>query len=262
MDGRGSLVGTAYVLLLVGVARAKPRQEEAGQLHIDPVGSGVVKARWDVLKVLAIVTWLLAGCGGDAGKGASYPSSTTYRQSDVAHVDQLVMVTLKNLGDHYGLNVTVDYNDMASDPSANCGVAQDGAMNGWVHLNRRIMLELWARYQDAGVVGVIAHEMAHIVTCAAVQTRKVFQRDFELLADCLTGDYMAAYYPNNDMTALRKMWRDFGDYEFAAWGHHGTPEQRHNAFTEGFFNRRDGRVDDAVRATLMCLIPMGYKLQK
>jgi hypothetical protein len=184
------------------------------------------------------------------------------REDQLPVLDELVWVTLRNLADHYGLQVEVKYSEIAQSPSARCGTPVEGEMNGWVDLNRPEMVNIWARYGDPGVVGVIAHEMAHIVTCSAVQSGKVYQRDYELLADCLTGDYMATYYPYNDMSAQRAMWFDLGDYEFKAWGHHGTPEQRHNAFTEGFMNRLHGRARNAVDATLLCLIPMGYHLNR
>jgi hypothetical protein len=121
------------------------------------------------------------------------------------------------------------------------------------------MAKLWQRYGDAGVVAMIAHEMSHIATCALVQSGKVYQRDYELLADCLAGDYFGAYYPDNDMAAPSAMWSDLGDYEFNSWSHHGVPEQRYNAFLHGFQNRRNGEAEHAVEATMLCLVPLGYQ---
>jgi len=175
-----------------------------------------------------------------------------------SELEDLILVTLENAADHYGINVEANYTVNADQPSAHCGIPVQGEINGRVDLNLNVMREFWNEYGDVGIVGVVVHEMSHIATCALIQSGKAHQRDVELLADCLTGDYMATYYPQNDMSDQRRMWADLGDFEFNAWGHHGTPEQRHNAFLEGFRNRLNGDAQDPVRATMLCLTPIGY----
>jgi len=87
---------------------------------------------------------------------------------------------------------------------------------------------------------IIAHECAHILQAKMGVARN--SRNNELQADFLAGWHIADYVRIFDKEAkefriLEDGIRAFysrGDYQFNSPQHHGTPEQRYNAFIKGF----------------------------
>ncbi|CUR54402.1 exported hypothetical protein [metagenome] len=104
---------------------------------------------------------------------------------------------------------------------------------------------------DFSVALVVAHEYAHALQeelgLTASETRKT-----ELQADCLAGVWAnSAYYKGmleggdveEGIAALELV----GDYDYADPGHHGTPEERVNAFLNGY-NTGQGNACDGYLA--------------
>jgi predicted metalloprotease len=99
---------------------------------------------------------------------------------------------------------------------------------------------------DFSVAFAIAHEYAHslqaelgLIPTTAGGDRSYPVYKTELHADCWAGVWAnSAYYdgslePGDVEEAIRTA-MDLGDYEFEDPGHHGTPEQRSDAFMTGF----------------------------
>jgi predicted metalloprotease len=105
---------------------------------------------------------------------------------------------------------------------------------------------------DFGLAYVVAHEYAHNLQ----QELGFFARGtsggtpaFELQADCLAGVwansvYRAGQLEPGDVEEAQSTALAVGDFEFASAGHHGTPEQRRDAWLLGF---RDGQPGDCSR---------------
>ncbi|KYG76763.1 neutral zinc metallopeptidase [Roseivirga echinicomitans] len=87
---------------------------------------------------------------------------------------------------------------------------------------------------------IIAHECAHILQAKMGVARN--SRNNELQADFLAGWHMAEYIRVFQSEAKKfriledgiRAFYSRGDYQFNSPQHHGTPEQRYNAFIEGF----------------------------
>lgn len=96
---------------------------------------------------------------------------------------------------------------------------------------------------DFGVAYIVAHEFAHNVQqeqgVLDDDRRGASARPFELQADCLAGTWGASVYRAGDLqegdveealsTALA-----VGDFEVGSQEHHGTPEERRDAWLLGF----------------------------
>jgi predicted metalloprotease len=105
---------------------------------------------------------------------------------------------------------------------------------------------------DFGLAYVVAHEYAHNLQ----QELGFFSlrplggtAAFELQADCLAGVwansvYRAGQLEPGDVEEAQSTALAVGDFEFASAGHHGTPEQRREAWLLGF---REGRPSDCSR---------------
>ncbi|HWT21876.1 MAG TPA: neutral zinc metallopeptidase, partial [Solirubrobacteraceae bacterium] len=106
---------------------------------------------------------------------------------------------------------------------------------------------------DFGLAYVVAHEYAHNLQ----QELGYFSRrspaasaaPLELQADCLAGVwgnsvYRAGQLEEGDVEEALSTALAVGDFEFESQGHHGTPEQRRDAWSLGF---RDGQPSDCSR---------------
>ena len=97
--------------------------------------------------------------------------------------------------------------------------------------------------RHGGVAYIVAHEVAHNVQQEQGglddDRRGASARPFELQADCLAGTWGASVYRAGDLqegdveealsTALA-----VGDFEVGSQEHHGTPEERRDAWLLGF----------------------------
>jgi predicted metalloprotease len=105
---------------------------------------------------------------------------------------------------------------------------------------------------DFGLAYVVAHEYAHNLQHELgffAQRPAGGNAAFELQADCLAGVwansvYRAGQLQPGDVEEAQSTALAVGDFEFASAGHHGTPEQRREAWLLGF---RDGEPSECSR---------------
>ena len=130
--------------------------------------------------------------------------------------------------------------------------------SGTVLFGKRLLAKLLGEEDgDVKVLGVCAHEFAHIV-----QFKKNLQPALMLPGDKvklieLHADYLAGYYgavrkkKNKNFPAVQfaVLAHSLGDFNNSP-EHHGTPRERDNAIQEGFSAYHDGNLsfDDAVAA--------------
>lgn len=130
--------------------------------------------------------------------------------------------------------------------------------SGTVLFGKRLLAKLLAQEDgDVAVLGVCAHEFAHIV-----QFKKNLQPSLMLPGDRvklieLHADYLAGYYgavrkkknKNFPVVQFAVLAHSLGDFNNDAQ-HHGTPRERDAAIQEGFSAYHDGNLsfDDAVIA--------------
>jgi predicted metalloprotease len=92
------------------------------------------------------------------------------------------------------------------------------------------------------VAYVVAHEYAHNVQQDVAylnSPRPIATRDFELQADCMAGLWGNSVYHQGllepgDVEEAISTALAAGDFDIYSAGHHGTPEERRDAWTEGF----------------------------
>jgi predicted metalloprotease len=93
---------------------------------------------------------------------------------------------------------------------------------------------------DFAVAYVVAHEYGHqIQDELGVFERNVPTVNTELQADCYAGNWAKSAYDENrlddgDIEEALRAALAVGDFDFDSAGHHGTPEQREQAWTRGF----------------------------
>jgi predicted metalloprotease len=93
---------------------------------------------------------------------------------------------------------------------------------------------------DFAVAYVVAHEYGHQVQDElGVFERNVPTVNTELQADCYAGNWAKSAYDENrlddgDIQEALRAALAVGDFDFDSAGHHGTPEQREEAWTRGF----------------------------
>jgi predicted metalloprotease len=107
---------------------------------------------------------------------------------------------------------------------------------------------------DFGVAQLVAHEMGHSVQHQLgieEPPNELTVKPAELQADCLSGVWASAKYDNGDLDdgdidEAVETSEDGGDFQLQNPGHHGTPEERRNAFLTGY----NGSVASACTLTL------------
>jgi predicted metalloprotease len=93
---------------------------------------------------------------------------------------------------------------------------------------------------DFAVAYVVAHEYGHqIQDELGVFDRNVPTVNTELQADCYAGNWAKSAYDEDrlddgDIQEALNAALAVGDFDFGNAGHHGTPEQREDAWTRGF----------------------------
>lgn len=97
-------------------------------------------------------------------------------------------------------------------------------------------------YGDLFMMGVCAHEFAHIVQFFSnykqrLDSGQATKKRLELHADFLSGYYLGlrdARYSRQELVALGRSWESLGDSRFNDAQHHGTAEERLQAIEAGF----------------------------
>lgn len=111
---------------------------------------------------------------------------------------------------------------------------------------------------DIAVLGICAHEFAHVVQFFSPHYRQLRKAHrtvklVELHADFLAGYFVArrrARFPEMRLQGLGEAWEAMGDVEYNDPKHHGTSAERLAAIEEGYFWGRDssGDVRDAAES--------------
>jgi hypothetical protein len=90
---------------------------------------------------------------------------------------------------------------------------------------------------------IIAHEFGHIVDFKFGALNSTGMKR-ELFADFLAGAYMSVRtrsgFANTDIYACFSSFEELGDTNFGDPDHHGTPEQREDALSSGFYYMENG----------------------
>ena len=93
---------------------------------------------------------------------------------------------------------------------------------------------------DFAVAYVVAHEYGHQIQAElGIFDRGLPTVNTELQADCFAGNWAKSAYDENrledgDIGEALGAALAVGDFDFDSAGHHGTPEQREEAWTRGF----------------------------
>lgn len=109
-----------------------------------------------------------------------------------------------------------------------------------VNIGEKLARQELVRFNSAGtgLVGAIAHEVAHIYLCENGFDGTITEN--EHLADFLAGYVLAlrSYFRYTNIAAFGAELYEMGDSEFTDEQHHGTPEERVRFMTLGSFHSR------------------------
>ncbi|KOR29733.1 hypothetical protein TI04_07905 [Achromatium sp. WMS2] len=116
--------------------------------------------------------------------------------------------------------------------------------NGTVLFGRKLLTAELARDQngDFTVMGICAHEFAHIVQYQYNVYNRLIHRQTTVKRAELHADFLAGYYIGRrnirysaaQLVTLGRAWEDLGDNNFSDPQHHGTREERVSAMEMGF----------------------------
>ncbi len=154
--------------------------------------------------------------------------------------------------DQYG-NSNVNYNVIPEGASVPTGCTRGGPANDrtfaycpaddTIYVGEVELTQIGNKYGDFGVATGLAHEYAHNVEfeLGMYDSYSGSAKPFELLADCMAG--MWANNANSrglldvgDAQEGADISYGAGDFETSDPEHHGTPEERNNAFVFGYSN--------------------------
>lgn len=152
-------------------------------------------------------------------------------------LDMAIRSEIEHICGVFGLNpVDFAFYDDENQPNAwaKCGCDHSNC-SGTVRLGRNLLRkELTERYAgDYAVVGILAHEIAHVLQCRKGWSSNNEVR--ELHADFLAGYYMAvrSYYTYTNINSFAASLFEKGSYDIFRDDFHGTPEQRVQSMTLG-----------------------------
>lgn len=102
-----------------------------------------------------------------------------------------------------------------------------------------------SNYKEYAIVGVIAHEFAHILQYE--EEEDLPNKLLELHADFLAGYYLGKHgFSEEEIEVFAQSLFEMGDYNFWDPDHHGTPEERVKAMVAGFMvGSSNQSVDEA-----------------
>lgn len=186
---------------------------------------------------------------GEAPTDAVQISNSTGRQD----IDRAVSIDITELDSQFNVYVPVyfELSDaknafFTTDKYPELIMADKGTYdqpyNGSVILGLGLWNDETVKNAGFALPAVIAHEFAH-----AMQHKNRFPQAGSKWAE-LHADYMAGWFTahrgrfvfQNDALILKSFY-DKGDFEFFSDGHHGTPQERANAFYNGYLlNKQSG----------------------
>jgi predicted metalloprotease len=136
-------------------------------------------------------------------------------------------------------------------------VADDGAAfycpaDDTIYVAQRLAAEFYRAVGDFGVAYVIAHEYAHNVQQELGRLSangRTSTKPFELQADCMAGLWGNSVYAEgridrSDVEEAIRTAYAVGDFDYGNPNHHGTPDERRDAWLTGF---RSGDPRDCTR---------------
>lgn len=180
---------------------------------------------------------------GPAGSGTDTTSSGDVR------FDQALGTLLADLAGRFQVRPGFGWYDDGALPNAVALEASHLSHSRGTVLVGREMLRRGLRsvHGDMFLMGVCAHEFAHIVQFfsayhARLSAGQATQKRVELHADFLSGYYIGlrevAYTPPA-LVALGRTWEALGDSAYTDPQHHGTPDERLRAIEAGFAFARE-----------------------
>ena len=118
-----------------------------------------------------------------------------------------------------------------------------------------LLKQLWmSNYKEYAVVGVMAHEFAHILQYSR-------NNDLPTKLKELHADYLAGYYLGKEGLSIAQVevfarsLFELGDYNFWHPDHHGTPQERVQAMVAGFMTGKHNRsVYEAYREGIQWVV--------
>lgn len=176
-------------------------------------------------------------------------------------LDQYFVPELTRLMQYFGVVVGVFTDGQRNAFATTERLTNHVRPDGTVVLGRALIQELYEKfdaprggYQGNSVVGVLAHEFAHIVFFKSGQPMPRGKRP-ELHADYMAGWYMgirSLQAPGRiDLVEIHRQMFDIGDTNFTSPDHHGTPRERANSFMVGvnlsYASRGRASLADAFR---------------
>ena len=136
-------------------------------------------------------------------------------------------------------------------------VADDGAAfycpaDDTIYVAQRLAAQFYRAVGDFGVAYVVAHEYAHNVQNELGQLSapgRTSTKPFELQADCMAGLWGNSVYSEgrvdrSDVEEAIRTAYAVGDFDYGNPNHHGTPDERREAWLTGF---RSGDPRDCSR---------------
>lgn len=187
-------------------------------------------------------SYRLTGCtlsGNFSGPGGFRFLPTTGNPQ----MDQVIFEEARNLAFITGLQPSLAFLDDRKAPNAfatNRDIINGRSPHGAVALGIAIMAKMYRETGDITAIGaVLVHEWAHIGQFVAnVRSNARTVKPTELMADFVAGWYhgfrCALGCQRPDPRFAQYALASVGDYDTNKQGHHGTPEERYNAYLEGY----------------------------
>lgn len=158
--------------------------------------------------------------------------------------DLALGAVLADLASRFNVRPGFGYFDDRGTPNAIAlPVSQLAFSQGTVLFGREMLSQAMKNsYGDMFVMGICAHEFAHIVQFFSgfyerLTVGRKTKKLLELHADFLSGYYIGLRkikYSNSELIALGRSWEILGDSNFTDPNHHGTQEERISALEQGY----------------------------
>lgn len=145
-----------------------------------------------------------------------------------------------NLGITYYYPVVYTHPGPDTTPCGPLQLAHYCASSNTIHLDMSAMNSIASNVGDAAAYSILAHEYGHSVQQhLGLLVSGIPTPTLELQADCLSGAFFAAsnyagLIESGDLEEAMFSALSSGDYNYSDANHHGTPEQRVQAFQTGF----------------------------
>ena len=171
--------------------------------------------------------------------GQTIPSGYIIASTGNKNLDSIVHSEINNLERFFKFNVDFHYLLEFNGPNAmfHPSCETNGCV-GTVFLGLNLLVELYEKHGEDAIHifrATVAHEFGHAVQ-KLIYWNEGWKRP-ELHADYMAGYYIGSNYVYTDeqMMSFYAEFFSLGDNNFFSSGHHGTGEERHCAFLEGYY---------------------------